>query len=131
MDISAYVTKKKREMSLMKKFNGLIKKEKDKRKIRELELRLLRPKPIQKYHGPTSGRKDFVKRSIRLTFHKHEWILRWMKLFRVNSYVEYNTWDIDFIMELIVKLETGRLEWNAKKNCYYLVSRDGKRRIKI
>ena len=130
MDISTFVTKKKREMSLMKKFYSVAAKTKSKEELRELELQLLRPKPIQKYTGPTVGRKDFAKRCIRLTFPKKEWIRRWMKMFRVNSYVEYNTWDIDFIMELLVKLESGRLIWSKKRKCYYLKTRDG-RKVRI
>lgn len=131
MDISSYVTKKKREMSLMKKFESLSSKLPGKKKedLRALEMKLLRPRPIKKYRGPTSGWKEYNTRSIRLVFADKDWILRWMKIFRVNAHVEYNTWDIDFIMELIIKLESGRLKWDKKKKHYYLISNN--RRIKI
>lgn len=132
MDISTHVTKKKRETSLMKKFESLSSKLpiKDKQALRSLELQMLRPTPIKRYRGPTTGRQEFAKRCIRLTFPDKDWIMRWMKLFRVNSYLEYNSWDINFLMEILSKLESGRLVWNKKKKCYYLISAEG-RRIKI
>lgn len=130
MDITTYVTKKKREMSLMKKFYSVAAKIKTKEKLRELELRLLRPKPIEKYRGPTVGRQEFHKRCIRLTFPNKKWIRRWMRMFRVNAYIEYNTWDIDFIMELLSKLESGRLTWDKDNKCYYLTI-VGERKVKI
>lgn len=119
-------------MSLMKKFYRLASKlpTNNKEMLRKLETRLLQPKPIKKYRGPTSGWKEFNKRCLRLTFPDNDWIMRWMKMFRVNAYIEYNTWDIDFIMELITKLESDRLKWNKKKKCFYLISKEG-RRIKI
>jgi len=130
MDISAYVTKKKREMSLMKKFYSVVAKAKGKREVRELEMRLLKPKPIKKYRGPKTGTMtEFQKRCIRITFPDKKWIRRWMKFFRVNAYVEYNTWDIDFLMELIIKMEEGRLVWDKDKSKFYLKTKKGRIRV--
>ena len=114
----------------MRKFEKLSGKIKSKKELRVLELRLLQPKPIQKYKGPEIGRTNFAKRCIRLTFPTPKWVDRFGELFRVSTFGEYNTWDIEFLMELFSKLESGRLTWDKKRKCYYLKTRDG-RKLKI
>jgi hypothetical protein len=126
-DISTFVSKRSHEESLMDRFSKLVKKAKSKEEIRDLEMRLLRPKPIKQYSGPKVGRNSFKERCLLVVFPKKSVIERIGKYFRINTYIENNTYDIDFLIELLNQMDSGRIEWNMKKKKYYLRLRTGKK----
>lgn len=122
--------KKSREQSLIDEFERIVKKVDTKEDIRKIEMRLLRPRPFLSYKGRRPGKSTFKKKSITLTFPTSKNIETWAKYFRVNKYVENNTYDIDFIIEIFRLLESGRVKWNREKKKYYLITKD-KRKIRI
>lgn len=99
----------------------------DKEKIRKAEMSLLRPAPIKKFKGPKVERRDFMLRSIRVTLPSHEDIIRWGNHFRVNTYIENNTYDIDFLMFIFKKMEEGRLTWDKENKGFTLHLKNGRR----
>ena len=126
-DITQFIKKRSHEESLIKKFISLSKKVKSKKELRELEMKLLRPKPIPKYMGQrTSGRSPFKKRSIIITFPNEGYIDKISKICRVGKYIENNTSDSGFIVEILNLFESGRLVWDKKKQKYYLKTRRGR-----
>jgi len=129
-DITKFIGSKSHQQNLIDRFRVLVKKAKTKPEIRELEMRLLRPKPIEKYKGKRPGQTTFKKRCILLTFKSSKHITTWAKYFRVNTYVENNTYDLDFLIELFRLMEIGAISWNAKKNTYQFVHKKQKRKIK-
>ena len=78
---------------------------KTKQEMRILEMHLLKPKPVPKYKGKKSGRTDFQKRTLLLAFPNQTCIERLSKFFTVNSYMQNNRYDSDFLIELINLLE--------------------------
>lgn len=102
-------------------FLSLFEKNKDdKKKLRELEMRLLQPTPIPQYKGPKVATKQFNKRSIMVAMPDASGIKKWAKHFKVNQYVKNNTWDIDFLLEIFNLLDSGRLHWDSQKKKFYL-----------
>jgi hypothetical protein len=123
-DITKFVSKKTREENVMEKFNGMIK-GKSEKKIREIEMRLLRPRPIPKYKGPKPVRQNFKRRSLKLAFQKKSVVDRFEQFIKVNKYVENNTHDVDIFLVLLDRLEKERLVWDGKKKNLYLKNRKG------
>ena len=121
MDITKFISKKSHEEVLIGNFSTLAKKVKSKRELRILEMNLLKPKPIPIYTGPkTSGRSSFKKKSILVTFPDKSYVKRISNICKVNTYIENNTYDINFLIELIKLLESKRIIWNKERNKYYI-----------
>jgi hypothetical protein len=110
-DITKFVSKKSRELSIMEKFHKLIK-GKSESEIRDIELALLKPKPLPIYKGSKVGRSQFKKRSITLTFPAESWIDKFADYFKVNKYLDNNSYDIEFLMEIFRLFDKGRLRWD-------------------
>lgn len=114
-------TKKKHTSNRITQFLRLFKKNRsDKKKIRELEMKLLRPDPIPEYKGPKATGKQFQKKSIIVAFQNSKYIEQWAKHFRVANYMNNNTWDTDFLIEIFRLLDSGRLTWDPKKKKFKL-----------
>lgn len=126
--ITSFIDKTKRthDESRAKHFEKLIK-GKSSKQIRKIEQALLKPKPIDSYKGPKSGKSSFDKRSITITFPNSEYIKRLAKLMRVNTYMKNNTYDTKFLIELIELMEGGRLRWNKRQECFYFKEKVGRR----
>jgi len=125
-DITKFVSKKTREENVMEKFNGMIKGKSDK-EIREIEMRLLRPRPIPKYKGPKPVRANFKRRSLKLAFQHKSIVDRYEAFIKVNKYVENNTHDVDLFIILLELLENERLVWDGKKKKLYFKNRQGRK----
>jgi hypothetical protein len=120
-DITKIFGGKTHQETLMVQFEKLRKQAKDdKAKIRRLEMKLLRPKPIEKYSGPRASLTDFKKRCLTLTFNNPSFIKLWSKYFKVNFYLENNTYDLDFILELFNLMENDRVKWNSKEKKFHV-----------
>jgi len=120
-DIIKFLRKKSQEEVILGNFEELSKNVKSKKELRLLEMNLLRPKPIPEYMGPKpTGLSDFKKQSLLLTFQDKKYVDRFSKFFRVNRYIENNTHNVEFFVELIRLFESGRLIWNEDKKKYYL-----------
>ncbi len=131
MDITKFISKKSHEEVLIGNFSTLAKKVKSKKELRILEMNLLKPKPIPIYTGQkTSGRSNFKKKSLLITFPDKSYIEKISNICKINTYIENNTYDIDFLIELIRLLESKRIIWNKERKKYYL-KKKGKRLIKI
>lgn len=117
-DITKFLGEKSQQDNLLEKFSELVKKTKTKKELRELEMRLLRPKPFQKYKGKLPGKTTFKKRCLLLTFKSKKQIEIWARHFKVNTYIENNTYDVDFIIELFRLMDEGVVSWNPMKKKY-------------
>lgn len=127
MDITKFINKESHEEVLIGNFSDLAKKAKSKKELRILEMNLLKPKPIPIYTGlKTSGRSVFKKRSIIITFPDKIYLKKISRICRVNTYIENNTHDTNFLTELIKLLESGKVIWNKEKNKYYIKKKNGK-----
>lgn len=126
--ITKFIDKAKRshDESRGRHFEKLIK-GKSKEEIRKIEQALLKPKPIDSYKGPKSGKSVFDKKSITITFPNGEYIKKLGKFMRVNTYMKNNTYDTGFLIELIELMEQGRLRWNKRQGCFYFKERVGRR----
>lgn len=124
-DITKFLGRESREEDVLNHFQKLLKKSKSKFEIRNLELKLLKPRPIDKYTGPKTGRTSFKQRSLVLVFKNKTFIERVGKFVKVNKYATNNTYHVDLFEELIRLLEDGRLEFNYKKNRFYVRGRTG------
>lgn len=126
MDITTFVSKKTREKNVMEKFEKLVKGKGDKR-IREIEMRLLKPAPVPAYRGPKPVRADFKRRSLRLAFSNKTVIERLSKYIRISQYVENNSHDVGMFLELLRLLERDRLVWDPKRKRFSVLVRKGVR----
>lgn len=129
-DITQFVSRKSHEENLIARFTDLVRKTKTKKEIRMLEMSLLRPKPIGKYKGQLPGKSLHAKRSIKLTFPSQQHIKIWAELFKVNTYVENNTYDIDFLIELFRLMKDGKVLWDKDKKRFIFPISKSKRQIK-
>jgi len=132
--ITKFVSDKSREEGIIKHFEKLCRKirkkyskEESKKAVRETEMHILRPKAIERYDGIASGHSLFKQRSILFVFKELSQVERISRLFRVSTYVQNNTYDTDFLNEIIRLLESERLVWNNKKNRYYLITKNGRK----
>lgn len=132
-DISKYLGKSSREADIIAQFNKLVKKAiGDNKKIRELEHRLLKPKPLPPYHGPKTGRTNFKQRSLLLVFKSKTYIERFKQFVKINTYGTNNTYHVELFVELIKLLEDGRLEFSYEDNRFYVHGRKNKKtRIRL
>ena len=133
VDIAKFLGKSSRETDIIAQFKKLqLEAKKDKHKIRELERKLLKPKPIPPYHGPKTGRTSFKQRSLLLVFSNKSFIERFKKFVKINTYNTNNTYHVELFVELLRLLEDGRLKFSAKNNRFYLHSKvNSKRRIRL
>lgn len=131
-DITKFLGKTSREGDILRQFAKLVKKATNKQSIRELELRLLKPKPIPKYNGPKTGRTDFKQRSLLLVFKSKTYIERFKKFVKINTYNTNNTYHVELFVELVRLLEDGRLEFSYSNKRFYVHSKaDPKTRIRL
>ena len=131
-DIAQYLGKASRETDLISQFVKLVKKAKNKKAIRELERKLLKPKPIPPYHGPKTGRTSFKQRSLLLVFSNKAFIERFKKFVKINTYNTNNTYHVELFVELLRLLEDGRLRYSHKDNRFYVHSKvNPKTRIRL
>lgn len=119
-------TKRTHDESREKHFENLIK-DKSTKEIRKIEQALLKPKSIDTYKGPKSGKSGFEKRSITITFPNSEYIKKIGKFMRINTYMKNNTYDTKLLVEIIKLMEGGRLRWNKRQECFYFKERVGRR----
>ncbi len=126
-DITKFVNKKSREENVMILFDKLLKEADTKDKIRELELRLLRPQPLEDYKGPKTAQSNLKARTVMVVLPNKNIVERWAELFKVARYIENNTYDIDFLVELFNLMKAGRIEWNSERRKYYMNTRNGMR----
>jgi hypothetical protein len=117
-DITKFISKKSHQQNLIDRFSTLVKSVKSKSEIRQLEMSLLRPRPFEKYKGKRPGQTTFKKRCLLLTFNSPDTIKTWGKYFRVNTYLENNTYDLDFLIELFKLMDEGHVEWDDKNKKY-------------
>jgi len=128
--ITGFVSDKSRQESVLEHFNRLCKKAKSKKEIREIEMHVLRPEPIETYRGKRAGASALKKRSVLFVFSEKKEVDRLARLFRVHTYISNNTHDIEFVTEALRLIEAKRLIWNKKKKRYHLKLKDG-RKIRI
>ena len=128
MGITKFIDKTKRshDESRIGHFDKLIKDKSDS-EIRKIEQALLKPKPIDPYKGPKSGKSSFDKRSITVTFPNGTYIKRVGRFMRVNTYIRNNTYDTAIPIEIMRLMETGRLRWNKKMKRFYFKEDIGRR----
>lgn len=120
-DIVKFLGKSSRESDIIAQFIKLVSKTKgNKKKIRELEHRLLKPKPLPPYHGPKTGRTSFKQRSLLIVFKSKSFIERFKEFVKINTYNTNNTYHVELFVELIRLLEDGRLEFSYKDNRFYV-----------
>ena len=122
-DIAQYLGRASRENDLIVQFIKLVKNTKSKSEIRELELKLLKPKPIPPYHGPKTGRTSFKQRSLLLVFSSKAIIERFKQFVKINTYNTNNTYHVELFVELLRLLENGRLRYSDKENRFYAHSK--------
>ena len=131
-DIAKYLGKSSRTSDLIAQFLKLVKQAKRKDDIRELELRLLKPKPLPPYHGPKTGRTSFKQRSLLLVFSNKTFIERFKQFVKINTYNTNNTYHVELFVELLRLLEDGRLKFSNKEGRFYVHSKvNPKRRIRL
>lgn len=131
-DIAKFLGRASRESDILGQFKRLVKKAKTNEELRELELRLLKPKPLPPYHGPKTGRTDFKQRALMLVFSNKTFIERYKQFVKINTYNTNNTYHVELFVELIRLLEDGRLEFSYKDNRFYVHGRKNKRtRIRL
>lgn len=127
MDITYFINKKTGEENQLARFQKMISKQKTKQDLRNLEMHLLRPKPIPVYKGKRTGRTDFQKRTILFTFPDKLQIDRLAKFFAINTYIQNNIYDVEFLMELIRLMEKKRIAWDKTKKRFYYRNKIGKK----
>jgi len=110
-DLTEVVSGKTRESTIVQRFSDLIK-DKSEAEVRKIEEALLKPVPLPVYKGSKVGRSMFKKRSITLTFPEEEWIDKFADYFKVNKYLDNNSYDIEFLMEVLRLFDKGRLIWD-------------------
>lgn len=124
-DITKFLGRISREEDILNHFANLQKKISTKRELRNLELKLLKPRPIDKYTGPKVGRTSFKQRSLVVVFKNKTFIERIGKFIKVNKYATNNTYHVNLFEELIRLLEDGRIEFDYKKNRFYVIGKTG------
>lgn len=127
MEITELLTNRTGEESQIERFEKLYSKCRSKKDVRELEMHLLKPKPVPKYIGPKSGKTAFQKNSLLLLFPDSKYIERLGKFVRISTYVENNTYDTKLFTELVSLLEKGKIKWSNHKKKFFLISKTGKR----
>lgn len=129
-DITKAFNKISREESIILQFQKLASKVKTNSELREIEMRLLKPEIIPEYRGKKAIKNAFKQKTILFVFPNKSFIKRIMKFFKINAYGGYNTYDIDFIIELISLMEKGRIKWNKERKKFYFIQRN-KTEIKL
>ena len=127
MDITYFINRKTGEQNQLARFQKMLPEQKTKQSIRDLEMHLLKPKPIPKYKGKRIGRTDFQKRTILFAFPDESQINKLAKFFIVNSYIQNNIYDVEFLIELMNLMEKKRITWNKEKKRFYFKNRAGKK----
>jgi len=123
-DITKFIGKKTHTEKKRFKFEKLIK-GKTKIEIRDIEMALLKPEPIKKYAGKKTGPTAYKKRTLIITFPNKEWIARLGEFIKINTYLENNTYDIDFLLQLIKLMEKERVIFNKDKKQFYKINKKG------
>lgn len=127
MDIAKLITKKTGEDHQIERFEKASLSIKTKKELRILEMHLLKPKPVPVYKGDKAGRTAFQKCSLMVLFPDKSYVERLSKFFTINTYVENNIYDIDFLIELINLMEKKRIKWNKLQKKFFMKSKTGKK----
>lgn len=127
MDITYFINKKTGEENQLARFEDLFPKQKTKQDLRNLEMHLLKPKPIPIYKGKKVGRTDFQKRTILFVFQNELQVKKLSQFFIVNTYIQNNIYDVEFLMEVIRLMEKKRIVWNGKRKKFYFIDKTGKK----
>lgn len=125
MDITKFFNRKSGEENQIARFEKMLPECKSKKDIRNLETHLLKPKPIPTYKGVRPGKTNFQKRTILFYFPSKSFIDRFSKFFTVNQYIQNNTYDIEFLVELVRLMEKKRIRWNRHLKRFVLTDKDG------
>lgn len=126
MDITKLINKRTGEENQIKKFEEMLSKTKTKKQRRDLEMHLLKPKPVPVYKGDRAGRTLFQRRTILLSFPKESCIEQLGKFFTVNSYIQNNSYDTDFLIELIRLMGKKKIRWNKHAKKFFIKDKNGK-----
>lgn len=126
-DINLIINRRTGEENQIARFDALSAGVKDKKKLRDLEMHLLKPSVIPKYKGPKSGKTNFEKCSLLFVFPSPQSIARLSKFITINTYMENNTYNVEFLMELIKLMERERIKWNSISKKFYMVTKTGKK----
>lgn len=127
MDINLIISHKSGEENQLSRFEKLLPKTKTKQELRDLEMHLLKPAPIPPYKGKPAGQTNFQKRTVLFTFPHHSHIERLKHFFTINTYIQTNTYDVDFIIELIRLMEIGRIKWNPNSKRFFAIKESGQK----
>lgn len=102
------------ESDKMKKFKGSIK-GKSKAEIRQMEMEFFQAQPIKKFLGARAGKGEIVRRTMKIVFRNESEITEVMsKIMTVNTYLGYNSYDVDRLLKLI-KFSNRKLKYNEEK----------------
>ena len=131
MNITQYINKKTGEENQIERFQKMLPKMKTKQEVRNLEMHLLRPKPLPEYKGNKAGSTPFQKRTLLFAFPNGSYIKRLSKFFTIRPHIQNNIYNINFLIELIRLLEKKRVVWDEDKKRFFMLTTKTKRRIKI
>ena len=128
-DLHKLMSGNSREDSLLNRFNMKVEKlpyGAKKEGIRLLEQALLQPIALPQYTGPLPVINSFKRRSINVALPSAEHVDLWAELFRVQRYAGANTWDTEFLVELLRLLKDKRLTWDKNRKRYYYHPKNGR-----
>ena len=116
-----------RENNKVRKFKTLSK-GKDKKEVRKLEEKMLKPEPIPKYFGRKAGIGPVEKRSILFIFPSRKDLNRLGKFVKINTAKGNNTQDINFLISILELLESGSLTYDEENKTISITKTKKRRR---
>lgn len=106
--------KKTLEGDIVNRFTKLIE-GKSKEEVREIELSLLKPKPIAHYKGKRPSKlTDLNRRRVTIYFQNEKVLMRFSRFLKVQTYIENNIHEVGLLLEMLRLLESETLRWNEK-----------------
>ncbi len=112
----------------IKRFDELIV-GKSKTEIREIEMKLLVPRPIPKYTGPAPRDVDFKLRAIKFVFRNRDEVELIKRHVKVSHYVENNSQDVAVIVAIFKAIDEGRIKFDGKDFSFVLIGEEKKERV--
>jgi len=89
---------------------------KSKKEIRKLESEMLKPEHLPPYTGQGAGRHcDIDKLTLKIVFPDEESFKLWKQHFRVSTYIEQSTVNIDKLIAFLCALDKGTIKYDKKK----------------
>lgn len=132
MGISQYITvakekkqSKTRHKELLKKFTHLSE-GKSKRKVRKMEMALLRPEPLPEYSGPKAEITNFKKRSILFSFSSPKAVKMIARIIKVAWFKGNNTHDTLMVEELFNLINQDKVKWYKQRKQFRVRVKGGK-----